>query len=135
MSTSTEVTKLREELEPILSRYVPMDDCGFILEKIEESVSKALDTQDVRFKKTIETIRNEIEAERETVRNEVGGIRSAAIEGLAQASEQIDAAYNEGFSQAASQIPSRPSTFQVIVGISLVTIGLILAARSIWKNI
>jgi hypothetical protein len=138
VDATPKIGQLKEEINGILSRYgIPLDDRSFILEKVEESVNSILNEQIAAFQRSIDGVRGEISLERENVRKEVDKIKQVAFSNLSDVQVKINEAYEEGFSQGQSDTPapsSGPSTFQVVIGLSLVTIALVIAARKIWKD-
>lgn len=137
MNAQTHIEQLKSDIGGILTRYhVPLEDRSYVLEKIEETVMALLDGERSSFQQAVQGVRSQIELERKNVQAEVGKIRDAATANMDIAKSKIDEAYQEGFAQGqmntAAATPARPSTFQVLLGVTLAVVALIVAARSIF---
>jgi hypothetical protein len=131
------VNKLKVELNGILSRYgVPLDDRSFVTEKVEETVAGILDEERNAFGTQIEGVRKQIDLERTSVTTEVEKIKNIARDGLTEAEAQARRSYDAGFAQGQlEQAPSSGlSTFQILIGVAIVTIGMIIAAHKLAKD-
>ncbi len=131
---------LKGEIGTILTRYkVPLDDRSFIMDKIDEGVGNVLESQKKTFEEGLRQFRDEIISERENVRGEVETIKKSATSAISRMDKRVKAAYQEGVSEGLSQAkPAKaeveekksegPSLFQVVVGLSLVTLAIAVIA-------
>lgn len=137
MTTAIEdtVETLRKELDDILKKYqIPMDDRGFVIEKVEDAINGIMKIQHGVFSDKLGEIREDLSAEREKVHSQVEGLKKAAAEKIADAHDKIGQAYEKGASDGAKDAESNqgPSTLNIVLAIFFAALAFVVVAGMVF---